>query len=255
MGMVRMFENLWLILLGFIAGILGSIIGLGGGIITMPVLTFIGVPHTIAANSSLFAAFSNAVASTISYTKQRRIEFKIGLRLGLLSIPGTVLGALLSAQVTPPVFKILFGLVLIGSCYYIIVKRNIMPKSTNTSAQMAILSAAISFSAGLLSSFFGIGGGIVFVPLMIVGLGMVVKHATATSQLILLFSSFSGMIAHSLLGHADYEYALLLSTGAFAGGLLGAKISVDIRESGIRILVCAAILIAAVKLFYDAFSI
>ncbi|MEK6944563.1 MAG: TSUP family transporter, partial [Thermoproteota archaeon] len=64
-----MFEQLWLIPLGFVAGMLGSILGLGGGIIVVPVLTFFGYSPTLAASSSLFAAFSNAVASTISYTK------------------------------------------------------------------------------------------------------------------------------------------------------------------------------------------
>ncbi len=57
-----MIEELWLIPLGFVAGVLGSMIGLGGGIIVVPVLTFAGFPPTLAASNSLFAAFSNAVA-------------------------------------------------------------------------------------------------------------------------------------------------------------------------------------------------
>ena len=105
-----MFEDIWLIPLGFAAGILGSMIGLGGGIIVVPVLTFLGFPPTLAASNSLFAAFSNAVASTISYSRQKRIEYSIGLKLGLLSIPGTVLGAYISTDDAPGIFKILFGL-------------------------------------------------------------------------------------------------------------------------------------------------
>lgn len=250
-----MFENLWLIPLGFAAGVLGSIIGLGGGIIVMPVLTFLGMPHTVAANSSLFAAFSNSIASTVSYAKQKRIDYKMGLRLGLMSVPGTVLGALISAQITPATFKILFGLVLVASCYYIFVKKNIAAKPPDPSKYMLIASAAISFSAGTLSSLFGIGGGIVFVPLMIIGLGLLVKNATATSQLILMFSSFSGLVSHALLGHADFQYALLLSIGAFAGGLVGAKISVDMKDNSVRILIIAAMLVVVVKMFLDAFGI
>lgn len=250
-----MFENLWLIPLGFAAGVLGSIIGLGGGIIVMPVLTFLGMPHTVAANSSLFAAFSNSIASTVSYAKQKRIDYKMGLRLGLMSVPGTVLGALISAQITPATFKILFGLVLVASCYYIFVKKNISAKPPDPSKYMLIASAAISFSAGTLSSLFGIGGGIVFVPLMIIGLGLLVKNATATSQLILMFSSFSGLVSHALLGHADFQYALLLSIGAFAGGLIGAKISVDMKDNSVRILIIAAMLVVVVKMFLDAFGI
>ncbi len=250
-----MFENLWLIPLGFVAGVVGSIIGLGGGIVIVPVLTLLGVPHTLASSSSLFAAFSNSVASTASYAKQKRIDYKNGLRLGLLSIPGTILGAILSGQTTSELFKILFAAVLIASCYYLFIKRNMESKQSVLSAKMFAMSSGISFFAGILSSFFGIGGGIVFVPLLIIGMGLLVKNATATSQLILMFSSASGMIAHLVLGHADFDYALLLSIGAFGGGLVGARMSLEIKENRLRMLIIAVILIAAVKLVLDAFGI
>jgi uncharacterized membrane protein YfcA len=249
-----MFENLWLIPLGFVAGVVGSIIGLGGGIIVVPVLTFLGISPAMASSSSLFAAFSNSIASTASYAKQKRIEYKIGLRLGLMSIPGTIIGAFATTDVAPTTFKILFGLVLVASCFYLFMKRNMESKQTNVSRLMLVASAGISFCAGILSSFFGIGGGIVFVPLMIIGLGLLVKKATATSQLILLFSSSSGMIAHVLLGHSDFDYALLLSIGAFGGGLVGSRLSVELKENSIRLLICAAMVATAIKLFIDGFN-
>jgi len=90
---------------------------------------------------------------------------------------------------------------------------------------------------------------------MIIGLGLLVKNATATSQLILMFSSASGLITHTLLGHSDFDYALLLSIGSFAGGLLGAKLSVEIKENRLRILIMAVIVVAAIKLFLDALGI
>jgi hypothetical protein len=246
-----MFENLWLIPLGFVAGIVGSIIGLGGGIIIVPTLTFLGVSPTAASSSSLFAAFSNSVASTASYAKQKRLDYKIGLRLGFASIPGAVIGAFASAEVTPALFKILFGCVLIGSCFYLFIKRNMEQRQESVSKQMVVASAAISFSAGILSSFFGIGGGVIFVPLMIVGLGLLIKNATATSQLILLFSSVTGLMAHSFLGHSDFDYALLLSIGAFAGGLVGARLSLDLKENSIRVLISVVMVATAIKLFLD----
>lgn len=250
-----MFENLWLIPLGFVAGVVGSIIGLGGGIIVAPVLTFLGVTPAAASSSSLFAALSNSVASTASYARQKRIDYKIGLKLGLLSVPGTILGAFISADVTPELFKILFGLVLIGACFYLYIKRNIEQKQSGVSKKLAVATVAISFFAGILSSFFGIGGGIIFVPLMVVGLGLIVKNATATSQLILLFSSASGVLSHSFLGHSDFGYAFLLSVGAFGGGLVGARLSLDIKENSIKILIIAVMVVTAIKLFLDGAGI
>jgi uncharacterized membrane protein YfcA len=249
-----MIDQLWLILLGFAAGILGSMIGLGGGIIVVPVLTFLGFPPTAAASNSLFAALSNSIASTISYSRQKRIEYSLGLKLGLLTIPGTVLGAVISTGVSPEIFKMLFGLVLIASAAYIFLRKKIETKDKKLSYQMMIFAAGASFFAGIISSFFGIGGGIIFVPLMVVGMGMAMKKAAPTSQLILFFASLSGVIAHSILGHPDFIQAGFLAIGSFIGGLVGARLSLDIKERYLQILVSVVILIAAVKLFFDSVS-
>ena len=250
--MLTLFDDLWLLPLGFAAGVLGSIIGLGGGLVVVPVLTFFGFSPALAASNSLFAAFSNAVASTISYAKQKRIEYSLGLKLGLLSIPGTILGALISDQITPSLFKILFGILLVASSVYIYSKRKIESKVYNTSKQVMVLAVAASFFAGIISSLFGIGGGIVFVPLMVIAIGLSMRLAAPTSQLILLFASASGMIVHSLLGHPDFYQALLLAVGAFGGGLVGSRLSVEIEEKKLKILVSAVMVVGAIKLIIDS---
>lgn len=140
-----MIDQLWLIPLGFATGILGSMIGLGGGIIVVPVLTFLGIPPTVAASNSLFAAFSNSIASTISYSKQKRIEYSLGLKLGLLAIPGTILGAIISTDVTPDIFKILFGFVLIASSVYIFLRKQVESKEKIISKQLILLIIGSSF--------------------------------------------------------------------------------------------------------------
>jgi len=249
-----MIDQLWFVLLGFAAGILGSMIGLGGGIILVPILTFLGFPPTAAASNSLFGALSNAVASTISYSRQKRIVYSLGLKLGLLSVPGTVLGALLSTNVASDIFKILFGFVLIASAVYIFIRKKIETTEKTFSTQMLIFAVGASFFAGLISAFFGIGGGIIFVPLMLVGMGMAMKKAAPTSQLILLFSSLSGVITHSILGHPDFIQAGLLAIGSFIGGLVGARLSVDVKERYLQIIVSIVILIAAGKLFIDSLN-
>jgi len=247
-----MIEELWLIPLGFTAGLLGSIIGLGGGIIIVPVLTFFGFSPALAASNSIFAVFSNATASSISYAKQRRIEYSIGLKLGLLSIPGTVVGALISSEITPSIFKILFALILISASVYIFSKRKIEPKRYNISKQIMILAIGASFVAGIMSGLFGVGGGIIFVPLMVIAMGLSMKNAAPTSQFILLFASGSALVTHTLLGHPDFYQALLLATGAFVGGLVGARLSLEIKENSLKILISIVMVAAAVKMFIDS---
>jgi len=239
-------------LLGFAAGIIGSMIGLGGGFVVVPILTFFGFSPQLAASDSLFAAFSNAVASTASYAKQKRIEYSLGLKLGLLSIPGTILGAYISDEITSSLFKILFGIVLLASSVYIFSKRKMEPKAYNLSKQIMVLAIGASFFAGIISSLFGIGGGVVFVPLMVIAIGLSMKMAAPTSQFILLFASASGMLAHALLGHPDFYQALFLSIGAFAGGLVGSRLSLKVEEKKLRILVTVVLVITAIKLFVDS---
>jgi uncharacterized membrane protein YfcA len=229
-------------------------IGLGGGIIVVPVLTFLGFPPTAAASNSLFAALSNSIASTISYSRQKRIEYFLGLKLGLLAIPGTILGAIISTDVAPDIFKILFGFVLVASAIYIFLRKQIESREKIISKQMIIFAIGASFFAGIISSFFGIGGGIIFVPLMVVGMGMSMKKAAPTSQLILLFASLSGVIVHSVLGHPDFLQAGFLAIGSFFGGLVGAKLSLSVKERNLKILVSVVILIASGKLFFDSLT-
>ncbi|MDE1829802.1 MAG: sulfite exporter TauE/SafE family protein [Thaumarchaeota archaeon] len=249
-----MLEYLWLVPLGFVAGVLGSMIGLGGGFVIVPALTFAGYSPTLAASDSLFAAFCNAVASTVSYARQKRIMYSLGIKLALLSIPGTVLGAYISDSISPPMFKLLFGFVLVASSVYIYSKRKMEPREYNISKQVMVLAIGSSFFAGIVSSLFGIGGGTVFVPLMVVAIGLSMKIAAPTSQFILMFAAASGMIVHSLLGHPDYLEAGLLSVGAFVGGIVGSKMSLKVSEGKLRVLVTMILALTSAKLFYDAFS-
>ncbi|ABK77822.1 permease [Cenarchaeum symbiosum A] len=245
-------EEIWLPLLGLAAGVIGSMVGLGGGFVVVPVLTFMGFSPTAAASSSLFAAFSSASAATASYARQKRIDYRTGLTLGLLALPGTVLGALFSAAATPDIFRLFFGIVLVGSAAYLLLSSRIGEGQRRSHLTVLLLSIAASFFAGIISSFFGIGGGLVFVPLMVAIMGMSMWRAAPTAQLVLMFVAFTGMVTHTLLGHPDFYHALLLSSGAFVGGLLGAKLSLNLRERGLRILAAVVILVVAAKLFWDA---
>jgi uncharacterized membrane protein YfcA len=247
-------EYLWLVPLGFVAGVIGSMIGLGGGFIVVPVLTFFGFSPTLAASDSLFAAFSNSVASTASYARQKRIVYSLGLKLAMISIPGTILGAYISDDVSPPVFKILFAMVLVSSGVYIYLRRKMESREHNLSKQLMVFVAGASFFAGIISSLFGIGGGSVFVPLMVIAIGLSMKLAAPTSQFILMFAAASGMIMHSILGHPNYYEAGMLSIGSFIGGMVGSKLSTRIDERKLRLGITIVLGVTAAKLVIDALA-
>lgn len=252
-----MIEHLWFVPLGFAASVLGSMIGGGGGIVIVPVLTVLGFPPSLAASNGLFAAVSNATASTISYSRQRRVEYGLGIKLGLASVPGTVVGASISADVTPAVFEAAFGFMLVASVTYMLLKgrleRTKRHLSGPGSAPMLAFAIFACLFAGIISAFFGVGGGVIFVPLMVAGMGIAMKRAAATSQLALLFASASGIIVHSALGHTDFAQAGLLMAGAFLGGATGARISARVREGFLLLLVSAVILVAAADLIISSY--
>ena len=246
-----MIEQLWVIPLGFAAGVLGSMVGLGGGIAVVPVLIFSGVHPLVASSNGLFVALSNSIASTITYSRQGSIDFAWGVKLGLASIPGAILGAVVSSEVSPGIFKVLFGMVLISAVAYMLLKKRITTRDAPVLAWMVIFAVGTSFFGGIVSAFFGIGGGIVFGPLLIAVIGFMVKKAVATSLLILLFASSSGVITHSLLGHPEFLQASLLAAGAFFGGMVGARITLKINEKILRIMIPTALTSAAIKMFWD----
>jgi uncharacterized membrane protein YfcA len=110
---------------------------------------------------------------------------------------------------------------------------------------------ASSFFAGILASLFGVGGGVIFVPVMVALLGMSVHSSAPTSQFILLLTSAIGLFTHVALGHPDYLIAAIIVVGAFAGAQLGAKLSLTIKERILQILLSIGLFAVAAKFIVD----
>ena len=234
------------------ASAVASMVGLGGGLIIVPVLLFLGTPPATAASASLAATLSNAVGSTISYARQTRIDYRMGIKMGAMAAPGSVLGAALSSDAEPGVFGALLAAVLVTAAVYVFVRPRLRSRDMSHTQLVVALSAAASFFAGVVSAYFGVGGGVVFVPLLVLALGMSIMRAAPTSMFALLLTSTAGIIMHALLGHGDAVLALLLSAGGLLGGLAGARISQVMGERYLR--ATAALLMTAVagKLAWDA---
>jgi uncharacterized protein len=243
-----------LILIGISAGAVGSMTGVGGGILMTPALTLMGFTPTHVASTSLIAVTSTSASSTIEYSKQKRIDYAIGLKMAALSIPGAIVGALLSNEISIENFKAYFAIILIVTGLYITYKNSIIKEKSSKeskSTSFDLLFYGGSFAAGIVSSLFGIGGGIIFVPLMILVLRMTILRAGPTSQLTLLISSTAGVLTHSILGHPDYVHGAYLAIGAFIGGQIGARLSHRVEESILHKLLSIILIGTAIKLLFD----
>jgi uncharacterized membrane protein YfcA len=119
--------------------------------------------------------------------------------------------------------------------------------------QVAVFTA--SFGAGIISSLFGVGGGIVFVPTMLLVLGLTMHRAAPTSQLTLMMTAIAGVFTHSALGHPDYLQAVVLSVGAFVGAQIGARLSRMTKEMLLQRLLAVILMTVAIIFILDGLNL
>jgi uncharacterized membrane protein YfcA len=108
-----------LVIIGFGSGIIGSLIGVGGGIIMSPVLTYMGFSPAVIASSSLIAVFATSISSTLTYIRKKYINYRLGVLLALPAIPGSIIGGFFSNFISLEYFKIYFAVLLTSVGLYI----------------------------------------------------------------------------------------------------------------------------------------
>jgi hypothetical protein len=236
---------LWLIPLGFLTGAYGALIGAGGGFVLAPALLLIypaEASETIT-SISLAVVFFNALSGTIAYTRAKRINYKAGISFAAATVPGAVAGALTNMTVSRAKFDVVFGVLLIAVAVFLAfnpgkqVAARFAQASLDSfgigelSGPTLLAGALLSTIFGFISSFFGIGGGFLYVPALVHLLRFPVHIATATSLFILTITAFAGSATHVAAGlfHHGVRRAVLLSIGAILGAQAGAWLSHRLR--------------------------
>lgn len=253
--------------IGLLAGTLGSLVGLGGGFIIVPLLTILfNLPSRLIAGTSTAVIVINSIASTWTYHGQRRIDWKSGLIFGAVAVPGSFFGARLSHHLSTHVFDVSFACLLIVVSLFLLfrpaeAKRSFFKHTafrTLTDANGHQFSYSFNLAAGLVASFivgfasslFGIGGGSVMVPMMVLVLGFPAHIAGATSMLTVLISSIVGAGSHAMLGDILWLYALFLAIGALFGGLLGPRLAKRIPAHRLLRVLAVLMILTAIRLFW-----
>lgn len=233
------------------AGTIGAILGLGGGFIIVPMLVFIfGLSAQASAGTSLVALVFTGLSGTLGYTWQRRIDWKLGLSLAAASAPGAIVGSLASAYVTSKVMTAMFGCFMMLVSIYIAIGSPVKSsrafrdgwhrrlvdrdgKGFEFRVRHLALAYPLVFLAGVLAGFFGIGGGALQVPVMIVLLGVPIEIATATSALMIVVSALTGAMTHVQLGNVAYEFTPFIIISVILGAQIGVQVQ---RRTGARTL-------------------
>lgn len=243
-------QYLGLAALGIGVGCYGTLIGAGGGFVLMPVLLLLypGQSADLLTSISLAVVFFNALSGSEAYALMKRIDYRSGLIFSAATIPGAVMGALNTSHVPRRLFDLLFGVLLVAAAAFLGWK----PRAGNEGRRKPLreghatvrhlvdghgieyqysfnipLGVAISLVVGYVSSFLGIGGGIIHVPALSYFLNFPVHIATATSHFILAIMALTGTVVHILTGtfaHGVHR-TIVLAIGVVLGAQIGARLS------------------------------
>lgn len=261
-----------LVSLGVIVGAFGTIVGAGGGFILTPILLIL-YPHdrpaTITA-ISLTAVFFNAASGSAAYARQRRIDYRSGLSFAAAALPGAIVGALLVGSISRFGFDLVMAVVLIALAVWILAgergsgrslrgrlsHRSLTDRYGKTYDYDVPVRRGIAYSTvvGFASSFLGIGGGVIHVPLLVRALGFPTHLATATSHFVLSIIAGGGAATHVLTGDFANGHgvrrAVALSIGVVAGAQLGARLSLKASGRVVETLLGVALVALAARLLY-----
>jgi len=218
-----------LLVIGFIVGAIGTLIGAGGGFLLVPVLLLLN-PHFAAdtvAGISLAVVFFNAASGTMAYARMRRIDYKAGTIFAIAALPGAVLGAYTTSQIPRRVFDGIFGFLLVAAAVYLVATAGHKTEESHSGNYNLWLGVVISAGVGFVSSLLGIGGGIIHVPALTHALNFPVHTATATSHFVLSITALVATLIHLKNGalNGQLHTIVWLSIGAVAGAQAGAKLS------------------------------
>ena len=249
---------------GFLIGTVASMVGVGGGVFIVPLLTLLcGFSTSEAVGTSLATIIFTSLASTANYSRQKRIYYKTGLVLAITTVPGAYLGAYLTEIIQERLLGLIFGAFLFFVALRMIFKLNLFKSEhSDTEKRHAIdsecslferknkvlVGVVLGFFGGLSSGLLGIGGGSLMVPIMVLAMGMPMHITVATSMFTMIFTSTSGVIEHFRLDHINIEYAFLLVLGTIFGAQLGAYASKRISGRNLRRIFGLVLIIVSIRM-------
>ncbi|MHB8960691.1 MAG: sulfite exporter TauE/SafE family protein [Candidatus Limnocylindrales bacterium] len=250
-----MIAGLVLLAGGAAAGVFGSLLGLGGGILIVPLLTLgFGLPLREAVAVSLVSVIVTSSASAGVYLQRHVANLRLGMVLELFSASGALVGGLVAFLLSEQMLAGLFAALLIWVAVSMVRRPDSAPalavpapaadepepaspafidtlSGPGYRVHSLPLGMAGSLFAGLVSALLGVGGGIVKVPTMHLLMGVPLKVATATSNMMIGITATSSAVIYLLRGQLDPFVAGPTALGVFAGAMIGTRVAhrIDVR--------------------------
>ena len=238
---------------GGIIGLVLGLIGGGGSILAVPLLVYaVGVqsPH-VAIGTAAFAVAVNAAAGLGLHARRTRVRWPCAVVFSVAGVGGALAGAAFGKAVDGQKLLALFGLVmvLVGALMLRPKPLATQPSpwlSRETARQLLPRLAALGAGVGLMSGFFGIGGGFLIVPGLMLAAGMDLREATGASLIAVLAFGLSSAASYAWSGFVDWPIAALLIAGGAVGAVAGTRLNVVLgRRRALLTHVFAGFVIAA----------
>lgn len=240
-----------LLLIGLAAGVLGGGLGVGGGIILVPLLIAVGVGRHQAHATSLAAIVFIASSGAVSFGISGEIDVGIGVTVGIGGVLGSTLGASVMHRVSPRALTIVFGVILLIAAVRLIGSSEPLPGAADFSEGGQI---AIALVIGLIAGFFaglaGIGGGVVIVPSSVLLLGLTQHEAQGTSLVAIVFTAVAGTLVNLRNKRARLVDGLLAGVGGIVGSLIGSRLALLIEGRTLSVVFGFLVLFVAVRTLY-----
>lgn len=254
-------QSLEILLISILAGVVGSVLGLGGGIIVTPALTLLfGVSIEHAIGASIISVIATSSGSAIAYIRDRITNLRVGMFLEIATTVGAITGAFIGGIIAPNLLYIIFGLLLIYSVINMIKKKEshqeqvaLSPAAAKLRLQGSYYDKAIDrevpynvdnvyggfsvmYGAGVVSGLLGIGSGSFKVMAMEVFMKLPLKVSTATSNFMMGVTGAASAAVYLLRGDIVPHIAGPVALGVLAGATIGAQIMQRMKSKTIRLL-------------------
>jgi len=242
---------LWIFLFAILAGMFGSLLGLGGGIFMVPFLSLLlnfEIHQAIAASITGVIAIS-AMASSV-YLKKGLTDIKVGTNLETLTALGALIGASLAIIMNKNLLSAIFGSLLLYTSYHMLRKsNNVVTKELNMGKGMVI-----SFFAGNVAGMLGVGGGLIQVPVMYRLMNMPIKRAIATSNYIMGVTGTSAALIFLKAGYINPLIAIPTIGGIALGAQIGPRIAMKLKAKTITLIFTIIILYFGIRMILRGFG-
>jgi uncharacterized membrane protein YfcA len=239
---------------GVLAGIIAGLLGVGGGIIIVPMLVFFGkLPVNAVATSSL-AIVITSISGSFQNWREGNLNFKKVISLGLPAVITAQLGVYLASHFSPLLLLSLFAILLFVNVYLVSLRRRLVTmENVSVDHDRIFLNTILTGgAAGILSGLFGVGGGVIMVPLQMLLLGEKIKVAIQTSLGVIILTAISASIGHAVAGNILLTEGLLIGFGGLVGAQFGTRFLPKLSDRVVTIGFLSFIFIIALSIVYQA---